>query len=237
MKMRDLEQQTGVSREVIRIMIRQGLLPEPHRPARNSAIYDDAHVRGVRAIRALQRSSRMTLKEIKRALHGDGVDAGSPSSAYAHLDALLTGLFGIDEAPSVPLATLISRFPDAGRDAAAFERLGMLRIIKTSDGEALTLADARLVEIWAKIREAGFVEEAGFPPDNIGFYLEAAQTVARQEADIFFGNRQVSIDDDDAARMLHIALPLMLDFFGHLRLKAFMAELENRKAGVIAEPD
>lgn len=127
------------------------------------------------------------------------------------------------------MTALEARFRHARHDAAAFENLGMLRVIKTSLGEALTPGDARLVEIWASIRDAGFVEATGFPPDNIAFYLEAAQTVVRCEAQVLFGNRRVPIDDDQAARMLHIALPLMLDFFGHLRLKSFMSEIESRE--------
>jgi hypothetical protein len=105
----------------------------------------------------------------------------------------------------------------------------MLRILHGSDGDALTLADARLVEIWGAIRDAGFVEEAGFPPDNIAFYVDAAKVVAQREAEVFFSNSQVPIDELDAARMLHVALPLMLDFFGLLRLKAFMNDLEQRR--------
>lgn len=229
MRMRELEERTGVSREVIRIMLREGLLPEPRRPARNAAEYDEAHVRGVAAVRELQQSSRMTLAQIKAALNDGGLENSRPNATFAHLDALLAGLFGMDEAPPVDLSTLERRLPHARHDAAVFERLGMLRILHGSDGDALTLADARLVEIWGAIRDAGFVEEAGFPPDNIAFYLDAAKVVAQREAEVFFSNSQVPIDELDAARMLHVALPLMLDFFGLLRLKAFMNDLEQRR--------
>lgn len=230
--MRELEERTGVNREVIRIMLREGLLPDPVRPARNKAEYDEAHVRGIAAVRELQQSSRMTLREIKAALDGDGLESTRSGATFTHLDALLGGLFGVDEKPAVEIAALEQRLPQARRDALAFEKLGMLRIIDSPGGGALTLGDARLVEIWGAIREAGFVEEAGFPPDNIAFYLDAARTVARREAETFFGNRRIPIGEDDAARMLHIALPLMLDFFGQLRLKSFMQELDRRKAGL-----
>jgi DNA-binding transcriptional MerR regulator len=227
MKMRELEQRTGVNREVIRIMIRKGLLPEPERPARNAAEYGEAHIRGIAAVRELQQSSRMTLKEIKAALEGGGLDSMRPTAAVRHLDALLAGLFGLDEAPLVTLAALESRWPHARRDAAAFERLSMLQIADQEGESALTRTDARMIEIWGTIREAGFVEETGFPPDNIAFYLEAARMVARREAEIFFGNSRVPIDDEQGARMLHTALPLMLDFFGLLRLKSFIEELDQ----------
>ena len=43
MKMRDLERASGVGRETIRYYIREGLLPEPERHARNAATYGPAH--------------------------------------------------------------------------------------------------------------------------------------------------------------------------------------------------
>jgi DNA-binding transcriptional MerR regulator len=227
--MRELEQRTGVHREVIRIMIREGLLPEPKRPARNSAEYDEAHVRGIAAVRELQQSSRMTLKEIKAVLDEGGLDSARPAATSQHLDSLLAGLFGLDQAPPVSLSALAARMPHAYNDAAAFAELGMLELINTPEGgTSLTLGDARLVEIWGAIREAGFVEETGFPPDNIAFYLDAAKGIARREAEIFFGNSKVTVTEEQAARMLHIALPLMLDFFGLLRLKAFMQAVKDR---------
>lgn len=228
MKMRELEQRTGVSREVIRIMIREGLLPEPHRPAKNAADYDEAHVRGITTIRALQRSSRMTLKEIKTVLNGGSVEGANAASASRHLDALLAGLFGLDRAPTVTLSSMETRLPYARNDVAAFAKIGMLELIETEGEPAISSEDARLIEIWNAIRRAGFVEEAGFPPDNIAFYLTAAKEVARNEARIFFGNNTIPISEGEAAAMLHKALPLMLDFFGLLRMKAFMAEVSAR---------
>lgn len=234
MKMRELERRTGVNREVIRILIREGLLPEPQRPARNAAEYDEAHVRGVAAVRQLQQSSRMTLKEIKVALEAGGLDRTRPAGTLAHLDTLLAGLFGIDSAPPVEVAALTARSAHARRDVEAFQRLGMLKVRRRADDEAelLTLFDARLVEIWSMIRDAGFVEEAGFPPDNIAFYLEAARYVAGREVDVFLDNNRLPMDDSKAAQMLHVALPLMTDFFGLLRLKCFMQILAERLAPV-----
>lgn len=237
MKMQELERRTGVNREAIRIMIRHGLLPEPKRPARNAAEYDDAHVRGIAAVRELQQSSRMTLKEIKEVLEGGNLNGAQPTAAVPHLDALLAGLFGLVEVPMVDLAVLEARWPHARRDAAAFEHLKMLEIIKGPSDGALSRTDARMIEIWGAIREAGFIEETGFPPDNIAFYLDAAKLVARREAEVFFSNSRVPIDDKQGARMLHTALPLMLDFFGVLRLKEFMAELDKRAVPTDEAPE
>jgi DNA-binding transcriptional MerR regulator len=235
MKMRELEERTGVDREVIRIMIREGLLPEPYRPARNAAEYDEGHVSGVATIRHLQQTSRMTLKEIKSALSGESLDRPGPVSVYNQLETLLSRSFGLEQPATVSLQSLCERYPRAERDALAFEGMGMLKLLQTSQGCSLSLTDARLVEIWGKIREAGFVEEHGFPPENISFYQEAAELVARHEASVFFRGSDGAISEEDAARMLEIALPLMLDFFGLLRIKAFMTSVHKSVEGAEAD--
>jgi DNA-binding transcriptional MerR regulator len=229
MKMRELEQRTGVNREVIRILIREGLVPQPARPARNAADYDERHVAAIAAVRQLQQTSRLTLKEIRGALEGNGLPAAGPAAAYRQLEELLAIRFDMREAKMLPLAALEERYPKARRDAKAFESMGMLALIQTEEGEMISLADARLVEIWGQVREVGFVEETGFPPENIAFYLEAAETVAQNEAGLFVERSGGRIADDRAATMLHVALPLMLDFFGLLRIKAFMRNIHVPK--------
>lgn len=234
MKMRELEQRTGVDREVIRILIREGLLPQPKRLARNAAEYDESHVAGVAAIRALQKGSRLKIREIKALLNGEPLDRVAPSSAYRHLESLLAHRFGLDDVPIISISSLAERYPMASRDAEAFAAMGMLTILDRPEGPGLSLNDARLVEIWGQIREAGFADENGFPPENIAFYLDAAEAVAAKEASTFF-ERGKQIDEEQAAAMLHTALPLMLDFFGLLRIKAFMRNVELTASAKDAE--
>lgn len=222
MRMRELEERTGVNREVIRILIREGLLPEPDRPARNAAEYDESHVKGIAAIRELQKGARLTIRQIKALMKGDGGQQLAHGSPYAQLEQLLSHRFGLDNAPTISLASLKQRHGAAERDAQAFARMDMLELREGPDGPELSLTDARLVEIWGRIREAGFVDENGFPPENIAFYQTLAQQVAEHEAAIFFNASDGRIEEEKAAAMLHSALPLMLDFFGLLRIKAFM---------------
>jgi DNA-binding transcriptional MerR regulator len=222
MKMAELEDRTGVDREVIRILLRKGLIPEPERPARNAAVYDERHVRAIAVVRELQHGSRLTLDEIKAAMDGDGLDERGGAETYQHLEELLAIRFGVDQTPSVTVDTLAERYPKARRDAQALAGLGMLELIGEKGGERLSLTDARLVEIWGRIREAGFIDEIGFPPENIAFYLEAAELVASKEVEVFLKGSGGRIDEERAAAMLQAALPLMLDFFGLLRIKAFL---------------
>lgn len=210
---------------MIRILFRKGLLPDPSRSARNASDYDENHVRAIAAVRRLQQQDRLTLDEIKQAMAGEQLHGRNEASVYHRLDELLAIRMGIEQSPVVSLANLQKHTPAAERDARAFEAMGMLEIVETADGPSLSLGDARLVEIWGRIREAGFVEETGFPPENIAFYREAAELVARHEASVFLSGSAGQISDEQGAAMLHVALPLMLDFFGLLRIKAFMRNI------------
>jgi len=223
--MRELEQKTGVDREVIRILLRKGLLPEPQRAAPNQAEYDESHVRAIMVVRELQKGSRLTLDQIKELLDGNGLDSGAGAATYQHLEELLAIRFGLNETRLVPLAAIAERNPMAQNDARIFEEMGMVDLVDDGDEARLSLTDARLVEIWSQIRELGFVEQAGFPPENIIFYLQAAEEVAAKEAEVFLKGSAGRITEENAAAMLQGALPLMLDFFGLLRLKAFMRNI------------
>jgi DNA-binding transcriptional MerR regulator len=227
MRMRELEDKTGVDREVIRILLRKGLLPEPNRLARNQAEYDESHVRAITVVRELQKGSRLTLDQIAELLNGRSVDGGAGAVTYQHLEELLAIRFGLDETRLVPLSAISQRNSMASSDAEAFDRMGMVDLVEGEDEPRLSLTDARLVEIWSQIRELGFVEEAGFPPENIAFYLQAAEEVAAREAAVFLKGSAGLINEENAATMLQGALPLMLDFFGLLRLKAFMRNIHE----------
>lgn len=223
MKMRDLERRTGVNREVIRIMFRAGLLPDPLRVARNTAEYDEVHVRAIGVVRELQQSSRLTLSEIREALEGRQFDsAQGRATTYHHLDELLSLHFGIGGPSAISLSAICERSPRALHDAQAFAALGMLEIVETEEGQQLSLTDARLVDIWTQIRAAGFVEEVGFLPENIAFYRRAADYLAAREARIFFRQAKEHFGEAETMAALERGLPLMLEFFGLLRIKAFI---------------
>ena len=232
MKMRDLESRTGVNRETIRIYLRHGLVPEPSRPKPNVADYDETHVRAVQAIRDLQRSSALTLRQIRESLQGEPGERRVEASAFQQLEALVATRVGIDVQP-ILIKSLARAFPDAPSDARRLEAIGAIEIIKTPKGQALSVTDARLVAIWSEMRQGGFTEDLGFTPEILTFYLQPAETIAEREAALFLERTEGRIDDETAAVMLQLGLRLMLDFFGLLRMKRFLRNI-HREAPVEA---
>ncbi len=227
MKMRDLETRTGVNRETIRVYFRKGLLPEPERPARNVADYGEDHVRAILAVRKLHRQSGMTLEQIKSLLDGTGSSSPLGASAFPHLEELVALRVGVENR-QISLETMLEENPYARIDAEALARIGVIDLTQTSVGCVMSITDAGLVTIWGRMREAGFDENNGFPPDILGYYIEAAEIVAGNEARLFLERVEGRIDEVEAANMLEFALPTMLDFFGLIRLKAFLKNIGQR---------
>lgn len=219
--MRELETKTGVNRETIRVYLREGLLPDPKRPARNVADYDEDHVRAILAVRRLQREAGMTLPEIKATLNGQGNHLSIGASAFAHLEDLVAARIGVPQG-LVPLESLLERNVKALVDAQALARIGLIDLVETPAGTMLTITDAGLVNIWGGMRKVGFDEDHGFPPEILDYYVGAAEYVASNEARLFLERVEGRIAEDEAAAMLEFALPAMLDFFGIIRQRAFL---------------
>ena len=54
MKMRELEERTGVHRETIRVYLRYERVPPPVRPRKTTADYGEEHVKAIIVVRRLQ---------------------------------------------------------------------------------------------------------------------------------------------------------------------------------------
>jgi DNA-binding transcriptional MerR regulator len=226
MKMRDLVALTGVNRETIRVYFRHGLLPEPQRPRPNVANYDETHVSAIQAVRRLQRDHALTLPQIRAVLTGRAVERQVEAAAFQNLEALVAAQLQPAGGP-ILISSLAGEWPHAADDAAQFERLGIVRIVKTPDGAALSVTDAQLVTIWGQMRAAGFNEKLGFAASLVGFYVEPARRIAAEEAQRFIERTEGKISEARAVEMLGVALRLMLNFFGLIRMKAFLAEIHR----------
>jgi DNA-binding transcriptional MerR regulator len=221
MKMRELETRTGLNRETIRVYLRNGLVPEPKRPKHNVADYDETHVTAINAVRDLQRDSGLTLNQIKDVLNGQQGTRRIEAGAFQNLEALVATRVGVDDR-QVSIASLSRVWPHAEEDARTFERMGLLEIIVTKNGPALSVTDSRLVTIWGEMRSSGYTEVFGFTPDILTFYKEPAEAVARQESRLFLEFTEGKIDEQAAAAMFQVGMRLMIDFFNLLRTKALL---------------
>lgn len=226
MKMRELETQTGLNRETIRVYLRKGLVPEPKRPKHNVADYDQSHVTAINAVRDLQRDSGLTLRQIKDVLNGEHSKRRIEAGAFQNIEALVATRVGFDSR-RVPIAQLRKVSPHAEADAIIFEELGLIEIFKSGRGASLSITDSRLVTIWGEMRASGYTEALGFTPEVVAFYKEPAESVARQETEAFTNIVGGKLNDQEAAALFQVGMRLMIDFFSLLRTKALLRQLHR----------
>lgn len=234
MKMGELERRTGVNRETIRVLIRKGLVPPPEKPKATVAFYSEEHVRAVQAVRNLQREHQVTLDQMSSILRGESLKKRLEAPAFQHLEELVSARFGEDDR-TILIATLAMSNPYAQRDAAGLAALGAIDIIETGEGSAVSYTDASLIRIWEKMREAGYEETNNFFPVVLDHYTKSADYLAYKEATRFIRRTEGLVNEEEAADMLRVGLPLMLDFFGILRMKFFMNYLAAEQAGKMSE--
>lgn len=231
LKMRDLERLTGVHRETIRVYFRAGLLPAPERPKRNVALYSDAHVQAILAVRNLHRSRRIGLAQIRRAMEGDASALPGDAAAFAHLESLVATRINTGDT-LVPLSQVEMQIPGATRDARAFARVGAITLRRREGQVHLSRTDMQLLALWAQMRAAGFSEANGFNPEVVDMYVQSANALAHIEVRRFLSIIQGRMDEPQAAELARTAIRVMIDFLGLLRMKAVLREIKTQTGAV-----
>ena len=227
MKMRELEQRSGVGRETIRYYIRMGLLPEPARPKANVADYSDEHVRRLGVIKRLQSERYLPLGFIKQVL--DRPNAGE-IAALPGLDAMLAASLGVAAANGG--TRLADAAAQAGLTPAELDVLVRDRVVEVQGG-ALSPLDLAIAKAWGRVRASGYSPEAGFFAEDARLYVETLEPLTRREIERFYGRLTGSGTIEDAARMGQAGIELINDLIALLRtrmLLGLVAEMNARAA-------
>jgi DNA-binding transcriptional MerR regulator len=223
--MKDLERATGVGRETIRFYIREGLLPEPTRPGRNVAWYDGTFIERIGLIKELQQKRFLPLHAIKAILSGDGHALPSRDEVQTLLELdgkLFPPVAGAPAMPPVRLRDLARRLDLPVTEIERLARAGAVAVIRRDGERWLDADDARIVEVWAKIRHAGYSPELGFSPDNIGLYVEFVDALARQELHIFTQGITGRVEGERARRMAEDGITIVNQLISLLRKRALL---------------
>lgn len=202
LKMRDLERATGVGRESIRFYIREGLLPEPERPGRNVAWYDESFVERIRLIKELQQKRYLPLHVIKAIVGGDTPPGPDEVETLGALEGKLQPAG--DERLAGRREWLSALAARTGLPASEIRELAAAEAIELvpGDGEPwVEGAGIRLVELWARLRATGFSAERGFGPDSIRLYVDMVRLLAREELRLFTRGLAGRVDRDELVRM------------------------------------
>jgi DNA-binding transcriptional MerR regulator len=230
MKMGELERRSGIGRETIRFYIREGLLPEPERKARNVAVYGDVHAQRLKTIKRLQEERFLPLDVIKRVLDGDTSALPPSSDPFAELGLLLAQRLGVGEGePPVLLDGLTAGDPQSSRDALALDAAGAIAIFETEAGRAVTRLDARILQLWRDLRSAGYAPE-NFPAENAVNYVEIVRGLAATEVARFFEGFAGRIGQSDATEKAQAGVEIVNAIISTLRIRFILDEVARRSA-------
>lgn len=237
MKMKELEERSGIGRETIRYYIREGLLPEPDRPKTNVAIYSEAHLRRLELIRTLQRERFLPLGVIRKLIE----EAGDREPDT------VPGLFGLEIMLADRLGTENSRTPvdldklseDSGMSMEEIHQIaekGLITPHETPAGkQAVSTQDAALISSWARVQALGFSIDKGYGVDYLMQYHALAEAMAEFDVTAFYDRLADDLDTDTAASMASSAIPQALEVFGHLRTKAILRKVAEHNAKLLEE--
>jgi DNA-binding transcriptional MerR regulator len=227
LRMKDLCELTGLSRQAIHFYVQQGLLPPGIKTGRNMAYYDASHLDRLQLIRRLQHERMLPLKAIKAVLDDDA--AGFEPAQRQLLRDLRTRLAGSqlarpDLQRTVEVAPLCRQHE---LDPADVDKLAELGIISLIDGR-IPEDDVWALEHWAAIRQAGFVSALGFEVADIAIYEEAITSLFAHERQVLL-QRLAALPADQVAPMIERVLPLVHQFLARYhtaQVRNFFAALE-----------
>ncbi|MDE1172495.1 MAG: MerR family transcriptional regulator [Parvibaculaceae bacterium] len=200
LKMKDLEEVSGVNRETIRFYIREGLLPEPERPKRNVATYGFAHVSRLRLIRKLQSERFLPLNVIRTIIHAAEASNHASADAFIGLENRLYPFLADQNLPGPrTLAQAVEAWGVPEQAIRELDAIGLVRIDRTDDGEYLNERNMSILRLWQEFRALGFGPEAGFATELWSIYVEAMRALVAREATLF---QSVSVADKAQAAMM-----------------------------------
>jgi DNA-binding transcriptional MerR regulator len=201
LKMRDLERATGVGRETIRFYIREGLLPEPERPSRNVAWYDESFVERIALIKELQQKRFLPLHVIK-AMVNDTTPSRDEVRTLLELDGKLFPALGGAPAPAPErLSDVAKRARLRAAEIRQIADTGAIEITTHAGNQWLDENAVRIVELWAKLRAAGYTDALGFGPQKLRVYVEFVGWLAREELRLFTAGVTGRVDTERSAHM------------------------------------
>jgi DNA-binding transcriptional MerR regulator len=229
--MRDLVRESGLPRETIHFYKLQGLLPEPVKTGRNTALYTQAHVERLRRIRELQERQFLPLKAIRAILEDTDEEGFTPDQEdlVRQVRATLAGWTSAQQRPTVAVAEFVP-----GRVSRAelreLVRVGLVATHAAPGGARVSEDDAVILECWAQFKDAGLGPDAGVGPAELRLYDEAMERLVAREARMALRAR-AGAPAEDLSRMVEQVGPVIGRLLGAMhrkRMRRFLAEAGGR---------
>jgi DNA-binding transcriptional MerR regulator len=229
--MRDLVRESGLPRETIHFYKLQGLLPEPVKTGRNTALYTPAHVERLRRIRELQERQFLPLKAIRAILQDTDEEGFTPDQEdlVRQVRATLAGWTSAQQRPTIGLAAFVPGRVSR-RELKQLAAAGLVAVHAAPGGARVSEDDAAILECWAQFKEAGLGPDQGLSPAELRLYDEAMERLVAREARMALRARG-GAPAEELSRMVEQIGPVIERLLGAMhrkRVRHFIAEAGSR---------
>lgn len=177
MRISQLAQAAGVSRETIHFYLREGLLPSPRKVNARLSLFDEGHLARLRVIKAFQQA-HIPLARIREQL--DAMSSSGTPETPALLErtvAVVSEFLSLDgEEPAMSIEEVADRVGLSPEQLSRLEELGVLEP-QTVDGQAIyTRAEVEAAEA------ARTILEQGVPVEKLRFVRRYSELAGQEMA-------------------------------------------------------
>ena len=224
LKMSELAERSGVPAATIKHYLREGLLGEPVRTARNMAWYRPEEIERLRLIKRLQEQRFMPLKAIKRVLEEE--DPDRLAALIEVEDRILERAVGATERTGrVSRAEVRKRY---GLPDVVLERMAELRVL-TPNARGYDAYDVQIIEAIARFRAGGYDERLGFTVYETLRYREALEPLVEEEVRTLLDRLAGEVDVDRAAEIIASGAQPLRELIGAMHSKLLLEELRRQR--------
>lgn len=221
-RMAEVIKMTGASREAVRFYVNAGLLPAPHRTARNMAWYSEGQVETIKVIRTLQEEQFLPLKAIKALFDDDQNFKFTPRQRSIFASMREEMLNRARQSPvGPPSHAMAEALGLSHEDFSELQKVGAIRV----DPERLTPDEEEVLRQFATLRHSGMTAARGFSARHLEIVQASADLLFEQELKLF-SELLTDLRDDEIPVLMARAIPAINRIFAVLherKLRAFVA--------------
>jgi len=239
LKIRDLVQHTGVSKETVHYYIREGLLPKPRKQGRNVAEYDDGYVERIRLIKELQDRYFFPLAVIKNIL----IKQKKSPEWQSFLSLRREYFTPVDQFLPNEIAGEEPFRKETGLGRKWLAKMEEWRIINPEVRDGLKVYsqdDITLGKLVVEMDNIGLGPREGFDPEALKHYLEKFREIAVMSQNYYIETALGKLSPEDFSKRIAQGREIMSLFFYHLyrklsreRYRSILALLESEAKAIV----
>ena len=227
MRIKELIEITGASRQTIHYYAREGLLPRPKKTSRNQAEYSQDHVERIQLIRALHEQFFLPLATIKKIVRNQKKAANGRS-----ILKIKTGYFKpLDHFLPQEIhgeATFSKITGISPERLADFEKWGIIAPKRVDQKKVYSHHDLTIGRVIGEMRRLGISYEKGFRRDALRDLRDMFQAIVAKAGEEFAFGARDKVSPEHLDELGEIYVEVMAVFFYHLCHRLAKAEVERQ---------